>query len=99
MKPTEFRFSSNKASEILGLAARYYTAENQTYSIADLVQAGSEVQIPDRLIRKAIADLGQQQQQQLEQRRKVKYCLRMVIGFSLILTSAIASKYNSFLSL
>lgn len=91
MKPTEFRFSSNKASEILELAARYYTAENQTYTVAELVQAGSEVQIPDHLIRKAITDLGQQQQQQLEQRRKVKYCLGMVIGFSLIFTSAIAS--------
>ena len=43
-----------KAWEILELAARYYTEQNQDYTISELIQAGTKAQIPDRFIRQAI---------------------------------------------
>ena len=83
-------FAEAKAAEILELAARYYEAENEAYTEAELVSAGLEVQIPDRLIRKAIADLKARQQQQLERQRKTKHLLGLTAGISLIMTGAIA---------
>lgn len=100
---TDTLFAEAKATEILELAARYYEAENEAYTETELVSAGSEVQIPDRLIRKAIADLKACQQRQRERKRKTKYYLQLAAGISLILTGAIALwsgvTYNHLLTL
>ena len=90
MNQTDTLFTEPKAAEILELAARYYDAENRTYTETELISAGSEVQIPDRLIRRAIADLKIRQQRQLERQRKTKHYFKITAGISLILTIAIA---------
>ena len=83
-------FREANATEILELAARYYDTENQAYTETELIDAGLAVQIPDRLIRKAIQDLRLQKQRQLEQQRKIKHRLQVISGFGCIVASAIA---------
>jgi LemA protein len=90
MNKLDTLFTEAKAAEILELAAKYYSVEQQSYTLIELTHAGSEVQIPDRLIQKAILDLKTRKQQQLDQQRQVKHRLRMAWGFGLIITSAIA---------
>ena len=90
MKKTDTLFTEPKAAEILELAARYYAAEDLTYTETELVSAGLEAQIPDCLIRKAITDLKTRQQQQLERQRKTKRRFKLTAGFGLVLTIAIA---------
>ncbi len=71
----------------------YYYCPSLTgilFSCKSLTEAGSEVQISDRLIQKAIHELETSEQQQLQQQRQVKHRLRMAWGFRLIVISAIA---------
>lgn len=83
-------FSPARAEEILGLAAKYYAEEQESYTGKELYEAGIEANIPDRLIQKAIQDLQRQQEQKLAQRRRVKHCLKFALGISSIAISAIA---------
>ena len=57
MTKTDTLFTEPKATEVLEPAARYYDAEDQTYTEAELVSTGLEVQILDCLIHKAIASV------------------------------------------
>ena len=103
MKQSRNSFSEAKASEILELAAKYYSTEQQSYTVAELVQAGTEAHIPDRLVIKAIQELKTQKQQQLKQDKQVQRYIRISLGLSLIMTSAIAFwstiTYNHLISL
>jgi LemA protein len=72
------RLADEKADAVLALAARYYAQQQNSYSEQELIQTGSEVDLPAELIQKAIRDLEAQQrttslQQQLrqEQRRRL----------------------------
>jgi LemA protein len=46
MNNPEIRIPEDIAPEVLALASRYYACSTQSYSVSELVQAGSEAQIP-----------------------------------------------------
>ncbi len=46
MNNPEIRIPEDIAPEVLTLASQYYACSTQSYSVSELVQAGSEAQIP-----------------------------------------------------
>ncbi|VEP17731.1 LemA family protein [Hyella patelloides LEGE 07179] len=90
MKQPNNSFSEAKASEILELAARYYTEENQAYTDEELIHAGTEAQIPDYLVIKAVQEIKNRKQQKLARKKRIQYRLKRVLGSSLLVFSAIA---------
>jgi len=54
------------APEVFALASRLHNQKNQNYSLAELMQAGAEAQIPPELIQQALQQI-QQAQQQIQQ--------------------------------
>ena len=55
------RLADDQAKAVLALAAKYYAEQQDSYSETELIQAGSEVDIPAELMQKAIRDLEAQQ--------------------------------------
>jgi LemA protein len=55
------RLADDQAKAVLALAAKYYAEQQNSYSEKELIQAGSEVNIPAELMQKAIRDLEAQQ--------------------------------------
>lgn len=72
MKNQEIRISEGITPEVLELASRYYANYTQSYSEAELVAAGKEVQIPAEFIQRAIQEVQAKQQQQLEQQKQTR---------------------------
>lgn len=89
MKQTDKSFSEAKASEILELAARYHVESNQAYTIEELIDVGTEAQIPDCLIIKAIQEIEAQKQQKLEQQKRVKNFLTKALSYCLLICGGI----------
>ncbi|WP_246198711.1 hypothetical protein [Sodalinema gerasimenkoae] len=80
------------APEILEIASRYYSESQNSYSLAELQDAGAEVQIPPEFIEKALRDVQvkkqqeRQQQQQAQERRKTVQWI--ATGVAVILATA-----------
>lgn len=76
------------APEVLELASRYYANHTQSYSVADLVAAGKEADIPAEFIQQAIQDVqAKHQQQQKEQKRLVHLRQKLLIAGAGILAA------------
>jgi hypothetical protein len=54
MNRPEFRIPEEKTQEVFTLAAQLYAEHNQSYSVAELMEAGVEAKIPPEFIRLAI---------------------------------------------
>ncbi|BAW95681.1 LemA family protein [[Synechococcus] sp. NIES-970] len=88
MSQDNIRIPDEIAQEVLDLASQYYSEYQDSYTDADLIQIGSEVEIPAELIEKAIADiqLKQKQKNLAQQQQQEKQALFKKIGFgSLVL--------------
>lgn len=70
MNNSENYIPEDIAPEVLALACRYYANQQASYSVSELVQAGSEAEIPAEYIRQAIHEIQAQRQQQLEQQKR-----------------------------
>ncbi|MEQ8382698.1 MAG: LemA family protein [Coleofasciculus sp. A1-SPW-01] len=79
--------------EVMELASRHYANHSQSYSASELMQAGSEAQIPVEFIQQAIQEVQLRQKRQQKQRRVLA-----IVGASVLAISAIWSiwTYNSF---
>jgi LemA protein len=99
MNNPEIRIPEDIAPEVLALASRYYACSTQSYSVSELVQAGSEAQIPAEFIQQAIRDIQVQREQKLEQQKRAQHIRQMLlkIGAGVVTVSAIWSiwMYNS----
>ncbi|HEY9673200.1 MAG TPA: LemA family protein [Waterburya sp.] len=99
MNNPEVRIPEDIATEVLALASRYYAHSTQSYSVSELVQAGSEVQIPAELIEQAIQEIQAQRSQKLEQQKRSRYMHQMLlkIGAGIVAVNALWSiwTYNS----
>lgn len=95
MNNPEVRIPENIAPEVFALASRYYANQQNSYSVSELVQAGSEVQIPDEFIQQAIQDIQTQQKQRRKQRQIL---LIMGAGFITVGTCWSIWTYNVFSS-
>jgi LemA protein len=82
----DLRIPDDKASEVFELAARLYSESSNTYSEDELVQAGSEVQIPSEFIQEALRRIEVQereaeiQRQQAQKRRKQLQIAAAAVG-------------------
>ena len=63
------------APEVFALASRLHNQNNQNYSLAELMQAGAEAQIPPELIQQALQQIQQAQIQARERQQKLKLVL------------------------
>jgi LemA protein len=99
MNNPDVRIPEDIATEVLTLASRYYASSTQSYSLSELVQAGSEVQIPAEFIEQAIREIQAQQVQKLEQQKRSRHMRQMLlkIGAGIAAVSALWSiwTYNS----
>ncbi|MFP5270851.1 LemA family protein [Coleofasciculus sp.] len=79
--------------EVLEIASRNYANNSQAYSASELIQAGSEAQIPAEFIQQAIQEVRLRQKRRQKQRK-----ILATIGASILAVSAIWSiwTYNSF---
>jgi LemA protein len=79
--------------EVLELASRNYANHSQSYSASELMQAGSEAQIPGEFIQQAIQEVQSRQKRQQKQRK-----ILAIVGASFLAISVIWSvgTYNSF---
>ncbi|MEQ9368750.1 MAG: LemA family protein [Coleofasciculus chthonoplastes F3-SA18-01] len=79
--------------EVLEIASRNYANNSQAYSASELIQAGSEAQIPAEFIQQAIQEVRSRKIRQQKQRRVLA-----IVGASVLAISAIWSiwTYNSF---
>jgi hypothetical protein len=68
------------APDVFALASHLYNQKNQDYSLAELKQAGAEVQIPPELIEQAVQQIKQRQIQARERQQKLK--LVLISGFT-----------------
>lgn len=99
MNNPEVRIPEDIATEVLTLASRYYASSTQSYSVSELVQAGSEVQIPAEFIQQAIQEVQAQRQQKVEQQKQARRQRRMLlkIGAGIVAVNTLWSiwTYNS----
>ena len=99
MNNPDVRIPEDIATEVLTLASRYYASSTQSYSLSELVQAGSEVQIPAEFIEQAIREIQAQQVQKLEQQKRSRHMRQMLLklGAGIAAVSALWSiwTYNS----
>lgn len=61
MNPSEFRLPEDKAEEVFTLAAQLYAKHNQSYSVEELIAAGTEAKIPPEFVEQAIAQIQLQE--------------------------------------
>lgn len=90
MSNQEIRIPEDIAPEVLELASRYYAQQEKSYSDSELVEAATEAGIPPQFIERAIKDVRSQQQQKLEQQRKVRIHRQRLLKFGAALLLAIA---------
>jgi LemA protein len=99
MNNPEVRIPEDIAPEVLALASRYYASQTQSYSVSELVEAASEVQIPAEFIEQAIREIQAQREQQQEQQKRTRRMRQMLlkIGAGFVAVSVFWSiwTYNS----
>ncbi|MGB7443897.1 MAG: pentapeptide repeat-containing protein [Coleofasciculaceae cyanobacterium] len=57
MNPSQFRLPEDKAEEVFTLAAQLYAEHSQSYSVEELIAAGTEAKIPPEFVEQAIAQI------------------------------------------
>lgn len=99
MKNDNLSIPEDMATEVLELASRYYAETENGYSLSELQQAGSDVQIPPELIEKAIEAVQEkrrfeaaQQAQTQQQQKKLKM---VAAGLTMAIALWGISAYNS----
>ena len=99
MNNPEVRIPEDIATEVLTLASRYYAGSTQGYSVSELMQAGSEVQIPAEFIEQAIREIQAERKQQQEQKKRSRLMrqrlLKMGAGFMAVSVFWSIWTYNS----
>lgn len=102
MRYKDEQLAEDTAHEILELAARYYTEQtNQEqvkgYTIAELIDAGTEAEIPNEYIQQAIAKIEARKRNQRESKQKkpqLKYGLIAASAIALIMVLTLKYKSN-----
>lgn len=86
MNNPQERITEEIAPEVLELASRYYANHAQSYSAAELVAAGTEVDIPAEFIQQAIQDVQLRHQQQQAAQQKLAHLRQrlLIIGAGIV---------------
>lgn len=75
MNNEDSRIPEKIAPQIFALASRLYAAENQGYSLTQLIEAGREAQIPPEYVQQALQQLQAKQIKKSHRQNKVKLAL------------------------
>ena len=79
MSDSDIRFPEKLAPEVFALASRYYADYRQSFSEAELVQAGSEACIPAEFIQRAMQEIEAQRLQKLERHKQAQKRRQLLI--------------------
>ncbi|MBD2257882.1 LemA family protein [Pseudanabaena sp. FACHB-2040] len=95
----DLRIPEDKASEVFELAARLYARQNQSYTVEELVQAGSDASIPPEFIQKALNQLQAREEETRELKERARQHQKFLTLGGLALGAALlgwgALTYNS----
>lgn len=83
MDNSESRISKKMAPEVFALASRLYAQQDQSYSLAELIETGAEANIPPEFIREAV----QQIQAKPSQTRERRWFKDVLIGTGVAIVS------------
>ena len=72
MSDSDIRIPEKIAPEVFALASQYYADYRQSFSQAELVEAGSEACIPAEFLQRAIQEIEAQRWQKLERHKQVQ---------------------------
>ena len=91
MNRPEYRIPEEKTQEVFTLAAQLYAQHNQSYSVKELMEAGSEAKIPPEFVQQAIDQLQlQHSPTQHPATQRSKALIGLVIGLPLLAGIALA---------
>ncbi|GAB4185752.1 MAG: hypothetical protein Fur006_24500 [Coleofasciculaceae cyanobacterium] len=82
--PSEYRIPEDQAQEVFTRAAQLYAQHNQSYSVKELMEAGSEARIPPEFIQQAIEEL-QIQQSSAQKPVAPSQTKKLVVGLAIAL--------------
>ena len=82
--PSEYRIPENQAQDVFTRAAQLYAEHNQSYSVKELMEAGTEARIPPEFIQQAIEEL-QIQQSPAHQPVPPSQTKKLVVGLAIAL--------------
>lgn len=82
--PSEYRIPEDQAQEVFTRAAQLYAQHNQSYSVKELMEAGSEARIPPEFIQQAIEEL-QIQQSSAQKPVPPSQTKKLVVGLAIAL--------------
>lgn len=83
MKLQNYRIPEEQAQDVLTRAAQLYAQHNQSYSVQELIDAGTEAQIPPEFMEEAIHQIELENIQTEAHRRKTKLRNPLLIGFAI----------------
>lgn len=89
----EDRIPEDKAHDVFARAAQLYAQQNQSYSVQELMEAGTEAKIPPEFIQQAIEELQIQQsptQSPVSMSKPSKALIGLVLGLPLLMGIAVA---------
>ncbi len=78
MNNQEPQISEEIAPEVFALASRLYAQKNQDYSLAELMQAGAEAQIPPEFVQQAVQEIQAKRKQAAVRLQRLKLALASV---------------------
>jgi LemA protein len=87
----DLRIPDDKASEVFELAARLYVRQNQSYTVEELMQAGSAGSIPPEFIQRALTQLQAREEEVIELRARAQQHRQLVTLGSLIAGAIVLS--------
>ena len=90
MDNSDTRIPEKIAPEVFTLASRYYADYRQSFSAAELVEAGSEVSIPAEFIQRAIREIEAQRLQNLDHYEQVQKRRQRLLKVGVGILAAIA---------
>lgn len=90
MKLQNHRIPEEQAQDVLTRAAQLYAQHNQSYSVQELIDAGTEAQIPSEFMEEAIHQIEIENIQAEAQQRKAKRGKPLVMGVAIALPALVA---------
>lgn len=91
MNRPEYRIPEEKTQEVFTLAAQLYAKHNQSYSVAELMEAGAEAKIPPEFIQQAIDQLQiEHSPAQTPATQRSKALVGLAIGLPLLAAITVA---------
>ena len=87
MNSPDYRIPEDKAQEVFTLAAQLYAQHTQSYSVQELMEAGTEARIPPEFVQQAIDQLQitrSQASAPTAQTQRSKYLLGLAIALPLL---------------